>query len=88
MTDRRHKLATLLRQAGEAHHVAFEDVGGDDPDWPQWYAEHMSGRVAAVVGRDVSTERLADLLSDAADAHAGSEEPWPAAYASYILDNT
>jgi len=81
-------LATLLRQAGEAHHFAFEDVGGDDPEWPQWYAAHMSGRVAAVVGRDLPADELAGLLADAADAHAGSDDPWPEAYARFILGDT
>lgn len=81
-------LVTLLSQAGEAHHIAFEDVGGEDPEWPQWYAEHMAGRAATVLGRDLATGELADLLSAAAAAHDGSDEPWPEAYARYVLEHT
>ena len=32
------ELAALFRETGAAHHQAFAAKGGDDPDWPAWYA--------------------------------------------------
>lgn len=31
-------LASLLRETGQAHHQAYIDTDGDDPEWPRWYA--------------------------------------------------
>lgn len=35
------ELATILRDAAEAHHVYEESIGHADSDWPTWYAEYM-----------------------------------------------
>jgi aspartate/methionine/tyrosine aminotransferase len=32
----------LLKRAANAHHVYEKQLGQPDPDWPQWYAEHMT----------------------------------------------
>lgn len=37
----KEKLVDLFRETGSAHHVAFAATGGEDPDWPLWYADHM-----------------------------------------------
>lgn len=42
MTDR---LTDALRAAADAHHV-YEQEHGTDPDWPRWYAEHMTRSLA------------------------------------------
>jgi hypothetical protein len=35
------KLATLLHQTAEDHHVAYKETDGVDPDWSIWYAGHL-----------------------------------------------
>jgi len=35
------KLADLLHQTSEDHHVAFKATDGVDPDWSIWYAGHL-----------------------------------------------
>jgi len=35
------KLATLLHQTAEDHHVAYKETDGIDPDWSIWYAGHL-----------------------------------------------
>jgi hypothetical protein len=32
----------LLKRASQAHGVHEQETGKADPDWPQWYAEHMT----------------------------------------------
>jgi hypothetical protein len=31
-----------LKRAAEAHGRHEKELGKPDPDWPQWYAEHMT----------------------------------------------
>ena len=35
------KIADLLHEAGETHHVVYGIVDGDDPDWASWYADWL-----------------------------------------------
>ncbi|MFI5488373.1 hypothetical protein ACIBXA_11595 [Micromonospora echinaurantiaca] len=35
-------LLDALKRAAEAHGVHEQQLGRPDPDWPQWYAEHMT----------------------------------------------
>jgi catechol 2,3-dioxygenase-like lactoylglutathione lyase family enzyme len=35
-------LLSALKSAAEAHGVHEKELGKADPDWPQWYAEHMT----------------------------------------------
>jgi hypothetical protein len=41
MDERTQRVAELLHQAGETHHVVFAIVDGDDPDWATWYSEWL-----------------------------------------------
>ncbi|MGK5742539.1 hypothetical protein [Micromonospora sp. URMC 103] len=36
-------LLDALRRAAAAHGIHETQLGGPDPDWPQWYAAHMAG---------------------------------------------
>ncbi len=35
------KIAALLHQTAEDHHVAYKETDGVDPDWSIWYAGHL-----------------------------------------------
>jgi hypothetical protein len=35
------KIAALLHQTAEDHHVAYKETDGVDPDWSLWYAGHL-----------------------------------------------
>jgi hypothetical protein len=37
-TDRERRIAELLHEAAETHHVVYRITDGDDPDWASWYA--------------------------------------------------
>ncbi len=39
-------LAAALRRAVEAHHLHEQEVGQDDPDWPDWCAQYMADEQA------------------------------------------
>jgi hypothetical protein len=52
-TDSTTILLDLLKRAAQAHGVHEKELGKPDPDWPQWYAEHMS-RTLHEAGYDIS----------------------------------
>jgi len=35
------RIAELLHDAAETHHVVYRIVDGDDPDWASWYADWL-----------------------------------------------
>jgi hypothetical protein len=37
----KEKIAALLHQTAEDHHVAYKETDGVDPDWSIWYAGHL-----------------------------------------------
>jgi hypothetical protein len=41
MPDTDAKIAGLLHEAAEAHHVVYRIADGEDPDWASWYAEWL-----------------------------------------------
>ena len=36
-----HRIAELLHEAAETHHVVYRITDGDDPDWASWYADWL-----------------------------------------------
>jgi hypothetical protein len=39
--ERAKRIAELLHEAAETHHVVYRIVDGDDPDWASWYADWL-----------------------------------------------
>lgn len=87
MTDKQAAVEALLRESGPAHHKAYIETDGDDPDWPIWYAGYLRDRLNALLGTDLTKTQLVVLLVEL-DALQRSDDPsgdWPAFYAERIL---
>jgi hypothetical protein len=39
--DPARRIAELLHEAAETHHVVFRITDGEDPDWASWYADWL-----------------------------------------------
>jgi hypothetical protein len=85
------KLATslekLFRQVGKAHHRAFRDSAGEDPEWPMWYAEHLHGELVNLLDPELSKSKLIYLLV-VAEKKQSKKKPkgdWPKYYANFML---
>jgi hypothetical protein len=50
-TGLHERLTELFIQTGQAHHQAFVDTSGSDPDWPIWYASYLREQLVAARGR-------------------------------------
>jgi len=82
------RLAALFEQAGQAHHDAFRDTDGVDPEWPLWYAEHLQEQLQPFLAAPLSRSRLVFCLIGADDEHRATESdvPWPEYYARRFLE--
>jgi hypothetical protein len=57
-----HQLEDVFRQAGEAHHEAFIETGGEDPEWPLWYADYALEKLRTLLDAEFTKSQLVYLL--------------------------
>ena len=82
------QLAELFKQTGEAHHQAFLETDGEDPEWGLWYAEYLHERLAPFLAALLTRSRLVFCLIGADEEHRATESdvPWPEYYARRFLE--
>jgi hypothetical protein len=84
------RIAALLHEAGETHHLVYRIVDGDDPDWASWYADwllKLSELPRLLVTTPVRSELVWMLVElDKDYTAAGAETPWPDWYAARIVE--
>jgi hypothetical protein len=89
MPDRRGRISSLLREAGETHHLVYRIVDGDDPDWASWYAEWLLNlsELPEILGTKPVRSELIWLLVmlDKEYTDTSPDVPWPDWYAERIL---
>lgn len=81
------RLKELFAETGHAHHKAFSDVDGADPDWPSWYAEHMHRRLSTLLRAEFTRSELIYLLilADRELARHAPGAEWSGFYARFFL---
>ena len=91
MNDSATRVAALLHEAGETHHVVYRIVDGDDPDWASWYADwllNLSELPEVLDARPVRSELVWLLVSlDKDYTKAAPELDWPQWYAERIISH-
>lgn len=80
------QLVELLKEVGRAHHQAFFDVDGYDPEWPEWYAAYIQERLSALLGRDLTIDEIAAAMRAAEQAQPEGVF-WPVFYAQFFLES-
>lgn len=87
--DTTTRIAGLLHEAGETHHLVYRIVDGDDPDWASWYASWLLdlSELPQILGtRPIRSELVWLLVSlDKEYTAAGPDTPWPQWYAERVL---
>jgi hypothetical protein len=90
MSDRLSRVAALLHEAGETHHVVYRIVDGDDPDWASWYADWLVrlSELPEILGVTPVRSELVWLLVtlDKEYTETTPGAPWPEWYAQRILE--
>ena len=89
MDDELTRVAALLHEAGETHHLVYRIVDGDDPDWASWYADWLLklSELPQVLGATPVRSELTWLLVslDKEYTETSPEAPWPQWYAERIV---
>jgi hypothetical protein len=89
MTDQLDRVAALLHEAGETHHLVYRIVDGDDPDWASWYADWLLNlsELPEILGKAPVRSELVWMLVtlDKDYAREGPDTPWPQWYAKRIV---
>jgi NAD(P)H-hydrate epimerase len=53
---------SVLRETGKAHHQAYIETDGADPDWPIWYADYLHNRLTTLLQARFTKSELVYLL--------------------------
>ena len=89
MSDNQAKIAALLHEAAETHHVVYRIVDGDDPDWASWYAQwllELSELPSLLGAKPVRSELIYELVQLARDYAAEQpDEGWESYYARGLV---
>jgi NAD(P)H-hydrate epimerase len=88
-TITRQELADLFVETGQAHHQAYIESDGVDPEWAVWYAPYLQAHLGDRLGQVLARADLVYLLVRAAREHAALDDPppWPEFYAGLVLDD-
>jgi hypothetical protein len=82
------KIAELLHEAAETHHVVYRITDGDDPDWASWYADWLLrlSELPQLLGREPVRSHLVHSLVqlDRDYTAAGPGERWEDWYAARL----
>lgn len=83
------KLAALLHQTSEDHHVAYKQTDGVDPDWSIWYAGHLLEKgFDSMLGAKILKSDLIYLLVSV-DKELQTYAPgarWEEYYANFFIE--
>jgi hypothetical protein len=83
------RIAELLHEAAETHHVVYRIVDGDDPDWASWYADWLLelSELPAELGAAPVRSHLVHALVDLDRAYVAAEpaERWEDYYARGLV---
>lgn len=87
MNETIRALTELFKEAGKAHHAAFIETDGDDPDWPIWYASYLINHIGPLLGTWFSHQALSEELAELANDHQQSAPgiAWPEYYAKHFV---
>ncbi|HEY1428405.1 MAG TPA: hypothetical protein VGF18_02455 [Candidatus Tumulicola sp.] len=83
------RIADLLHQVGETHHIVFSDTDGNDEDWATFYSDWLLrhsdfGKLLGHVPvRSHLTRDLVEL--DEQFTAQSPTDPWPAWYAQRLI---
>src|SRR5919199_1474026 len=61
-TDLIRQLEALFHEVGEAHHEAYIETDGADPEWPLWYADFLLERLGELLDANFTKSELVHML--------------------------
>jgi len=56
------QLENLFHEVGEAHHQAYIETDGADPEWPLWYADYLRESLGMLLDASFTKSELVHML--------------------------
>ena len=88
--NRASRVAELLHEAAETHHVVYRITDGDDPDWASWNADWLLelSELPDVLGSRPVRSHLVHTLVELDRLHSAESpaERWEDWYAGRLID--
>lgn len=88
MKEKIQELTNLLMETGNAHHRAFSETEGFDPEWPLWYADYLIDKMPLLLEANMTKSELVYLLVHLNHIQS-AEAPgakWPRYYARRLAE--
>lgn len=82
------RVKALFVETAEAHHQAFIETDGADPDWPIWYANHMHDRITSLLDAKFTISELVYLIVWAEKERSlnAPDADWASYYTLFLLE--
>jgi hypothetical protein len=91
MNGQSSRVAALLKEASETHHIVYRIVDGDDPDWASWYADwllNLSELSQILDMTPIRSELVWLLVSlDKEYTETAPDRDWPEWYSERIIEH-
>ena len=81
------QIAVLLEETGNAHHEAFIESDGFDPEWALWYANHLQKPLSRLLGRSFTQSKIIYELVRMDETLSTTEEPWTKVFARDLVNH-
>lgn len=81
-------LIDLFEDVGKAHHKAFKEQDGYDPEWPLWYADFLHPHLNKLLRARLTKSEVVYLIVKL-DREQRAEAPgsfWPRYYAEELVE--
>ncbi len=81
------QIADLLQETAHAHHQAYLETGGFDPEWPLWYAQHLQEKLSTLLNHPLTQSELVYhiIRLDKAYTTKARRQPWQEFYAQELI---
>jgi hypothetical protein len=83
------RLTKLFQETGEAHHQAFIEVDGHDPEWPLWYADYLHDRLPPILGKPMTKSEIVYAIVSLSkiQPEMSPDAFWPSYYAMHFCQH-
>ncbi|MFZ0545913.1 MAG: hypothetical protein WAM60_10775 [Candidatus Promineifilaceae bacterium] len=82
------QIADLLLETGQAHHQAYLETDGADPEWPLWYAEYLQEKLGRLLDHEFTRSELTYQIVhlDKAYTSRARIKTWAEFYAQELIE--
>jgi hypothetical protein len=83
-------LKNLLQETGEAHHQAYIETDGEDPEWPLWYAGFLKEKVNRLLNKTYTETEIVHYLLMAEENRSieNTDAHWTDYYARFMVERS